>query len=155
MEKKAKHFIHQPEFPGGPKELTKFIYQNLRYPPEAVEAKVEGSVYLEYDIDHKGNVVDTRIIQGLGYGCDEEAARVVRLLKFNVGSNRGVRVLFHKKAHIRFKLPAAAKLPKTAPQPVQTVQYNYVTSTPHPPASTDEQPQPSAPTYSFTISFGK
>jgi TonB family protein len=154
-EKKAKHFIQQPQYPGGPKELTKFIYQHLRYPQAAVEAKLEGSVYLEYDIDHKGNVVDTRIIQGLGLGCDEEAARVVRLLKFTVGRNRGVRVLFHQKAHIRFKLPKAAKLPKNAPQPAQVVQYNYVTSTPQQPTGTEEQPAKPVPTYSYTISFNK
>lgn len=109
-EKKPKNFIQQPEFPGGPKELTKFIYANLRYPAAALEAKTEGTVMVEYDIDYKGNVVDTRVLQPLGNGCDEEAVRVVRLLKFIVGKNRGMRVLFHKKAQIRFKLPAPAKV---------------------------------------------
>ncbi len=155
-EKKPKHFIQQPEFPGGPKELTKFIYENLRYPAEAVKAKIEGSVYLEYDIDYRGNVVETRVIQGLGYGCDEEAARVVKLLKFAVGRNRGVRVLFHQKAHIRFKLPKPVKQPVQPPQQSVQVQYNYVT-TPSAPATTPsaEQPkqQPAATTYSYSISF--
>lgn len=150
-EKKPKHFIQQPEYPGGPKELTKFIYENLRYPPEAVQEKIEGTVLLEYDIDYKGNVVDTRILQGVGHGCDEEAARVVRLLKFAVGRNRGVRVLFHNKARIRFKLPVPAKVEKAAPQPVQ-VQYNYVTTTA--PATPEEQPKQPATTYSYTIKVG-
>jgi protein TonB len=150
-EKKPKHFIQQPEYPGGPKELTKFIYENLRYPPEAVQEKIEGTVLLEYDIDYKGNVVDTRILQGVGHGCDEEAARVVRLLKFAVGRNRGVRVLFHNKARIRFKLPVPAKVEKTAPQPVQ-VQYNYVTTTA--PTTPEEQPKQPATTYSYTIKVG-
>jgi protein TonB len=150
-EKKPKHFIQQPEYPGGPKELTKFIYENLRYPPEAVQEKIEGTVLLEYDIDYKGNVVDTRILQGVGHGCDEEAARVVRLLKFAVGRNRGVRVLFHNKARIRFKLPVPAKVEKIAPQPVQ-VQYNYVTTTA--PSTPEEQPKQPATTYSYTIKVG-
>jgi len=150
-EKKPKHFIQQPEYPGGPKELTKFIYENLRYPPEAVQEKIEGTVLLEYDIDYKGNVVDTRILQGVGHGCDEEAARVVRLLKFTVGRNRGVRVLFHNKARIRFKLPVPAKVEKIAPQPVQ-VQYNYVTTTA--PSTPEEQPKQPATTYSYTIKVG-
>ncbi|MBL7796056.1 MAG: energy transducer TonB [Saprospiraceae bacterium] len=155
-EKKPKHFIQQPEYPGGPKELTKFIYENLRYPAEAVKAKIEGSVYMEYDIDYRGNVVETRIIQSLGYGCDEEAARVVKMLKFMVGRNRGMRVLFHQKAHIRFKLPKPVKQPaQPLQQPVQ-VQYNYVT-TPSAPATTSltDQPkqQPAATTYSYSISF--
>ncbi len=147
-EKKPKHFIQQPEFPGGPKELTKFIYAQLRYPTAALEAKVEGTVLVEYDIDYKGNVVDTRVLQGLGFGCDEEASRVVRLLKFDVGRNRGVRVLFHKKAHIRFKLPVPAKTPA---QPVQAsgIQYNYVYTADTPAA--EETPKPSVFTYTFPI----
>lgn len=149
-EKKPKHFIQQPEYPGGPKELTKFIYSNLRYPPAALEARAEGTVIVEYDIDYKGNVVDTRVLQGLGHGCSEEAERVVRLLKFAVGRNRGVRVLFHKKAHIRFKLPVPAKktTPQTAPQ-----QVNYVYTT-IPPVTPAEEPKPAVNTYSYTITIG-
>jgi len=155
-EKKPKHFIQQPEYPGGPKELTKFIYQNLRYPAEAVQAKIEGSVYLEYDIDYRGNVVETRVIQGLGHGCDEEAARVVKMLKFAVGRNRGMRVLFHQKAHIRFKLPQPTKQAAKPPQqPVQQVQYNYVTTPAQPaqPAGEHAKQQPTTTTYSYSITF--
>lgn len=148
-EKKPKHFIQQPEFPGGPKELTKFIYANLRYPAAALEAKIEGTVWIEYDIDYKGNVVETRVLQPIGYGCDEEAARVVRMLKFVVGRNRGVRVLFHKKAQIRFKLPAPAKVPAPAPQNTGSMQVNYVytTTTPEP----AEKPKTNTYSYTFTI----
>jgi len=150
-EKKPKHFIQQPEFPGGPKELTKFIYANLRYPAAAVEAKTEGTVMVEYDIDYKGNVVDTRVLQPLGNGCDEEAVRVVRLLKFIVGKNRGMRVLFHKKAQIRFKLPAQAKVSAPAPQNTGSMQVNYVytTSTPEP------VEKPKTNTYSYTVTMGE
>ena len=145
-EKKPKHFIQQPEFDGGPKELTKFIYSNLRYPQAALNAKIEGTVVVEYDIDYKGNVVDTRVLQGLGHGCDEEAVRVVRLLKFIVGRNRGVRVLFHKKAHIRFKIPAAVPAPAHQPG---SMQVNYVyTTTPAPAAE-----QPKTNTYSYSFPF--
>lgn len=153
MEKDKKtRFVNQPEFPGGPKALTKFIYENLRYPETAFREGVEGTVVVEYDIDHKGAVVDTRILQGLGHGCDEEAARVVRLLKFDVARNRGLRVLFHKKAYIQFKKPA----PKPAPQPVApaaTVQYQYVVTTPAPTPQTpkEEKPAPPATTYTYTI----
>lgn len=152
-EKKPKHFIQQPEYPGGPKELTKFIYQNLRYPTAALEAKVEGTVLIEYDIDYKGNVVETRVLQGLGHGCDEEASRVIRMLKFAVGRNRGVRVLFHNKARVKFKLPVQPKK-QAVPPGGQQVSYNYVyTSTPAP-AEKKEKAQTSN-SYSYTINLGK
>lgn len=149
-EKKPKHFIQQPEFPGGPKELTKFIYSNLKYPAIALKEQVEGTVIIEYDIDYKGNVVDTRVLQSLGHGCDEEAARVIRLLKFAVGRNRGVKVMFHQKAHIRFKMPPAPAPAPTPPATVQ-VQYNYVAATP---AAEPAAGQPKTEsTYQYTITI--
>lgn len=150
-EKKAKHFIQQPEYPGGPAALTKFIYANLRYPAAALEAKIEGTVMLEYDIDYKGNVVDTRVLQSLGFGCDEEAVRVVRMLKFAVGRNRGVKVLFHKKTQIRFKLPVPAKTPAPAPQQAGNMQVNYVYTTTA--SASEPAEQPKTNTYTYTISL--
>lgn len=149
-EKKAKHFIQQPEYPGGPAALAKFIHANLRYPAAALEAKIEGAVLVEYDIDYKGNVVDTRVLQPLGYGCDEEAARVVRLLKFAVGRNRGIKVLFHKKTQIRFKLPAQAQIPAPAPRQADGMQVNYVYTTSAP----EPAEQPKTNTYTYTINLG-
>jgi protein TonB len=141
-EKKPKHFIQQPQYPGGSKELTKFIYSQLRYPKAALEAKLEGTVLIEYDIDYKGNVVDTRVLQSLGMGCDEEACRVLRLLKFSVGRNRGVRVLFHKKIPIKFKLPVQTKQVAPTPQPGQlTYNYVYTSETPKSDAAEATKPQ--------------
>lgn len=137
-DKKKVKFIHQPEYPGGPKELTKFIYAQLRYPKEAFEAGVEGVVFLEYDIDYRGEVVGTRILKGLGHGCDEEAARVVRLLKFSVARNRGIQVLFHQKVRVKFALPKV----KTPPAPTMQVTYTVTSST---------TTEPQETVYSYTI----
>ena len=153
MEKKPKHFIQQPEYPGGPKELTKFIYANLRYPAEALAAQLEGTVVVEYDIDFKGRVIDTRVIHSLGQEFDEEACRVVRMLKFEVGKNRGVRVVFHKKARIQFKKTAAIEIQgQNPPQEQAAVQYHYVVVAPA--AEQTQAAQPAAPTYSYTITLG-
>jgi TonB family protein len=141
-------FIHQPQFKGGPKELTKFIYTHLRYPKEAFEAGVEGTVYIEYDIDYQGNVVATRVVQGIGHGCDEEACRVVQMLKFDVERNRGVHVLFHQKAKVVFKKPKPAPVPVPPATQLQ-VAYTVTTSAPKKP---DQEPaKPAEPTYSYTI----
>jgi len=147
MEKKTV-FISQPQYPGGPKALTQFLYANLRYPPEALEAGIEGTVMLEYAIDYQGTVVDTRVLQGLGHGCDEEAARVVRLLVFDVGKNRGVKVLFHRKAQVRFK--KSVQKPVTPTPPAQ-VNLNY-TITPAQPAVAAEE-KPAGMSYHYTINL--
>jgi TonB family protein len=146
-DKKKTLFVSQPEFPGGPKALTKFIYEQLRYPTAALEAGIEGTVLVEYDIDYQGRVVDTRILQSLGHGCDEEAARVVRKLKFDVGKNRGLKVVFHRKAVIEFRKPVAQ------PEIAQTTQLelNYtITVTPATPAPAPEK-KPAPVTYNYTI----
>ncbi|MBV6440566.1 MAG: energy transducer TonB [Haliscomenobacteraceae bacterium CHB4] len=145
-DKKKPLFIHQPEYPGGPKALTKFIYEQLRYPREAVEMGVEGTVVVDYDIDYQGNVTATRVLQGIGHGCDEEACRVVRLLKFDVPKNRGLRVLFHKKARIQFKKPVQQP---AAAAPVQ-MQVTY-TVTPSQPVDNPEDKK--GEKYSYTIQF--
>ena len=119
---KDKHFIKQPWFEGGPKALKKFIGENLRYPQEALAQKVAGTVTVRFDIDHKGDVAEAKIIgHALGHGCDEEAIRLVKALKFMVEKPRGLRVVYHKTMQIHFRLPVVSE------QAAQMqVQYNYV-----------------------------
>lgn len=105
-EKKAKNFLPKAIYPGGTQALRKFIKDNLKYPETALEQGVEGTVVLRADIDYKGNVLGSKIKSSLGYGCDEEAQRVVSLLKFEVKEKiRKGKILFHKNLNIHFKLP--------------------------------------------------
>ena len=120
-EAKDKHFIKKPFYEGGPKAMKKFIGENLKYPKEALENKIQGTVYVRYDIDHKGNVTDAKVIKGIGYGCDEEALRLAKMLEFEVPKTRGVRVVFHNNIQINFRLPKVKPVTNTT-----TVQYNLV-----------------------------
>lgn len=144
-------FIYQPEYPGGPKALMGFIYQHLQYPEAALALGLEGIVNVEYDVDYKGKVIDARILQGLGHGCDEEALRVVRLLKFDVPTNRGVKVLFHKKINIQFKRPVVQTQP-AAPAPAQ-MQLTYTITTPTPTTTPEPAARPVQETYSYVVQF--
>ena len=103
--RKEKHFINKPSYPGGPKALWAFIRQNLRYPKEAMENNISGVVRLRYTINDKGRVVSTQVIHSLGYGCDEEAERVIRMLIYEVPKHRKVKVKFHKNINIKFNPP--------------------------------------------------
>ncbi len=100
-----KRFLNLPKYIGGSKAFKEFITENLRYPETALEAKVEGSVIVEYDILDNGAVSNPRVLKGLGQGCDEEAIRVVNLLHFEKVKNRGVRVKLTSKTNINFRLP--------------------------------------------------
>lgn len=158
MEKKPKHFINQPTYPGGPKAMTEFIYKHLRYPKQAAEAKLEGTVLLRIEINSQGIVDDVQVLKGLGLGCDEEAARVVRLFKFDVGRNRGLRVIFHRDIRVQFKIAKAAPLPVLPEMPApqgQPMVLNYsVTISPAVVATKKEEPKKSGGSYSYSISVG-
>ncbi len=112
--------------------MKKFIGENLRYPAEALENKIEGTVFV--------NVVDARVMTGLGYGCDEEALRLTKMLKFKVEKPRGLRVLYHKNIQIHFRLQEVQQL-------TAQVQYNYVPS----PKKESEPEQKYSGGYTITI----
>ena len=104
-EKRDKHFIKKPIYPGGSRAMKAFIRKELKYPKEALDNKIEGVVRVRYTIDKDGHVVKTKVLVHVGHGCDEEAERIVRLFKFHVPKNRKLKVHFHKTVNIRFKLP--------------------------------------------------
>ncbi len=104
-ERKAKNFLPKASYPGGPSALKQFIASHLKYPEEAKKHNIEGTVVLRVDIDYKGKVIASRVKSSLGYGCDEEAQRVVGLLQFEVNSKvRKGKILFHKNMNIHFKM---------------------------------------------------
>jgi len=113
-ERKDKHFIKKPIYEGGLRAMRQFISAQLQYPKEALKEKIEGTVYIKYTINHLGRVVATKVISSIGYGCDEEAERIVRLLLFKVAKTRGVKVTFHRNIQIHFRLPKQKRVQKTS-----------------------------------------
>jgi TonB family protein len=102
---KKKQFIKLPRFSGGSKALKDFISGNLVYPPEALAHHVEGSIIVQYDISDNGYVMNSKVIKGLGYGCDEEALRLVGMLRYEKVKNRGLRVKVTTRITIHFRPP--------------------------------------------------
>lgn len=73
------NFVEQmPEFPDGPAAMQKFIRDNLRYPEEARLKKIEGTVAVQFLITKEGKLTKVTVTRGIGYGCDEEAVRVIQ-----------------------------------------------------------------------------
>ena len=148
-EKKDKHFIKKPIYPGGKTALRAFISEHLTYPEEALKQKVEGTVVLKYTINYKGAVTEAHVVSGLGYGCDEEAIRLTKKLKFDVpNQGRKVRVTFHKDIRIHFRLPRK----KPAAQK-QQMQLNYRITTTK--SEGKQKKQPSSGGYNYTVTIKK
>lgn len=64
------------------------LQSRLVYPQEAIENNIEGKVYVIVVIDSMGNQLCARVIKNLGYGCDEEALRLVQTSEFTPGTLR-------------------------------------------------------------------
>ena len=108
-EKKDKDFIKSAYYEGGKAALEAFVKKELRYPPEALKGKIEGTVSVRYTVDYKGNVIEAGIISGLGHGCDEEALRIVKSLKFKVPNEGRIKSEYTRKLHIYFRLPGSGE----------------------------------------------
>ncbi len=109
-ERQDKHFIKKPYYEGGVDAMRAFIRKHKKYTKEALEKKIEGVVVIKYMINASGKVIKTKVISGPGYGLDEEAERVVKLLKFKVPKNRSSKLKFQKNINVHFKMPKAKKL---------------------------------------------
>ena len=59
-------------------------------------------VLLSYKINENCKIVDVKILKGLGFGCDEEAKRVVSLLGYKKPKNRGLKISTTKKIKVAF-----------------------------------------------------
>lgn len=67
-----------PEFMGGQEALQRYMQKNLHYPPQALRNNIEGRVYISFTVQADGSIADVQVLKGLGFGTDEEAARVVK-----------------------------------------------------------------------------
>ncbi|MCE7068094.1 M56 family metallopeptidase [Dyadobacter sp. CY326] len=90
----------QPEYPGGQQAMFQFLGRNIKYPTKAARANVSGKVFLQFIVTENGNVRDITVLKGLGFDCDEEAARVLALFpKWKPGRQNG------KPVNVKFTLP--------------------------------------------------
>lgn len=74
-----------PEYPGGQEALYEFIKKNIKYPKEAKKKKIEGVVLLEFTVDETGKSSNIRITHDIGYGCGEEAVRILKMIEWMSG----------------------------------------------------------------------
>ena len=99
-------FVETMPFPEmGYKAFYSYIAKNLKYPPQALKMRLEGKVFIQFLIDKKGNVVDLKVVRGIGGGLDEEAMRVFKNSpKWKPGLQRGKPQIVQMIIPITFKL---------------------------------------------------
>lgn len=94
-----------PEFEGGMAALGKYLSKNLKYPAQARSANVQGTVFVGFVVGNDGKIRDVTVLKGIGYGCDEEAKRVVSSMPpWRPGKQSGRAVSVRYSLPIRFKM---------------------------------------------------
>ena len=70
------------------------LFRQVKYPAQAAAKGIKGTVLVEATIDERGQVSRADVVRGLGYGCDEEATRLLKSAKYSnpTGAPHDVRV---------------------------------------------------------------
>lgn len=94
-----------PEFEGGMSKMYKWLGKNLRYPTAASNNGIEGRVVISFIVEKDGGISNVEILKGIGFGCDEEAARVVEAMpKWKAGEQNG------RPVRVKYTLPLTFKI---------------------------------------------
>ena len=89
-----------PQFPGGEPKLMEYLSENIQYPQKALEAGIQGRVFVGFVVEPDGSISNVKLLRGIGGGCDEEAIRVIESLpKWEPGKQRG------KAVRVAYQLP--------------------------------------------------
>ena len=97
-------------FPGGQTALTTWLSENLRYPQECIDKKVDGEVIVSFIVERDGSITGIHLEQAVDPRLDAEAKRVVGVMPNWVAAEmNGVKTRSRLWLPIRFTLPQTAQ----------------------------------------------
>ena len=76
-----------PMYQKGNYALQDFIKENLEYPRQAQLSNIQGTVILRFVVEPSGLITNIGIENSIGGGCDQEAMRVLELIKWYPGKH--------------------------------------------------------------------
>ncbi|MFH0864954.1 MAG: energy transducer TonB [Bacteroidota bacterium] len=82
----------QPFYPEGDISLFTYFYNNINYNENAVADKISGEVMVSFYVMPDSTLAEINVLSGVGYGIDEEVARVLKPLKYAPGIIDGEKV---------------------------------------------------------------
>jgi len=88
-----------------PEKIRNFIENNIKYPQEAIENDIQGTVFIRFAVNKLGKVEQTTILRGVDKSIDSEAVRVINSLpNLSVIKQMGNPVLVFFTIPIKFQL---------------------------------------------------
>jgi protein TonB len=96
----------ESEYPGGTAAWFRYLNKNFRYPEDAVNNEIQGTVIVQFIVDKEGIVSDVQAVSGPeSGGLREEAVRVIKQSgKWIPAIQNGRNVKSYKKQPVQFKL---------------------------------------------------
>ncbi len=99
-----------PQYTGGEKAMRKYVAENIKYPQEAKDKNISGRVFVGFVVEKDGSISNVKVVRGIGGGCDEEAARVIKgMPKWKPGKQDG------KPVRVNYMMPVFFKLDDSQP----------------------------------------
>lgn len=94
-----------PEYPGGIQALLEYLSQNVKYPADAENQKVEGRVIATFIVETDGTINNVEVVKPVFPSLDAEAIRVLSgMPKWTPGKQSGKEVRVKYTVPINFNL---------------------------------------------------
>lgn len=78
--------IH-PSFPGGDRNLLRFINSERRYPARAYKEGIEGRVMCSFVVGADGSISNVEVVRGVEESLNAEAVRIIKSMpRWNPGT---------------------------------------------------------------------
>ena len=93
-----------PQYPGGQKAIFHILLKTCRYPLAAYLNGISATAYVNFIVETDGTVSDVTVLKPIGYGCDQEAVRLVSHMKgWKTGEIDGKKVRVRSNTPVYFK----------------------------------------------------
>lgn len=94
----------ESEFPGGTSAWMRYLNKSLRYPQDAIDNEIQGTVVVQFIVDKEGNVSDVEAVSGAPELRDEAVRVIKKSGKWTPAVQNGRQVKSYKKQPIVFRL---------------------------------------------------
>ena len=100
-----------PEFPGGQREMLKYIQENLIYPKLALKKQIQGRSICQFIVEKDGSISHIQVVRSSGNkSLDRAAIRVIRTMpKWTPGRLQGKIDRTHYVIPVNFRIPNTEK----------------------------------------------
>ena len=97
--------VARPYFTDGG-NMGKYIINNMKFPAEAKEREIQGTVRLSFVVETDGSVSNIVVVNSVGGGCDNEAIRLLESTVWLPAEKNGVYVRSSNMQDITFSIGA-------------------------------------------------